>query len=210
MQKLLTIYHHIKNDSLYRNSVFLLINTVILAFFGFFFWAICTRVFSTEDIGIATTLISSVDLVAVFALLGLNVSVIRYLPKSENKNSSINSVLITVGITAIIGSIIYVIGINRFAPELSFIKSNKIFVFAFGLFVVFTCWSQILKNIFRAYLSTQYVVLKNSIFNILKIGFIFVFTSLGAFGILTSWMTALTIAVLISIIILIHTFGYRP
>ena len=53
------IINHFAQDSLYRNSIYLMLSTAIMAFFGFFFWIINTRLFSPTQIGLATALISS-------------------------------------------------------------------------------------------------------------------------------------------------------
>lgn len=44
-----------------------MLSTAVQAFFGFFFWVINARLFTTEEVGIATTLISVMALIGTFS-----------------------------------------------------------------------------------------------------------------------------------------------
>ncbi len=61
-----------------------------MAVFGFFFWMINARLYSAEQVGIGTTLISIITLISSFSLLSIGNGLIRYLPTSERKNKKIN------------------------------------------------------------------------------------------------------------------------
>ena len=107
-------YNHLANDSLYRNSIYLMLSTAVMAFLGFFFWIINARLYSTEQVGIATTLISVVTLISSFSLFGFGAGLIRYLPTSKQKNEKINTGFTLVAIASIFISIIYLLGLNIF------------------------------------------------------------------------------------------------
>lgn len=201
-------YATIKTDSLYRNSTFLLVNNVVLAGLGFVFWGISTKLYSPEDIGLATTLISVVELISVFALLGFNTTIVRYLANAKDKNHIINTTFTVTSLSSIIGTLIFLIGIHFFSPELAFVTQNLLFAAAVVVFVLFTTLSVSIKSIFRANRSSEYVVIKNIIFNVLKLFLTFALVALGAFGLLSAWMASLSIAFLISFGILIKRFGY--
>ena len=47
---------------------------------GFFFWIVAARLYALEQVGLATALISSLALVALFSTLGFDSSIIRFLP----------------------------------------------------------------------------------------------------------------------------------
>jgi len=78
-------YNYLANDSLHRNSIYLMLGTGVMAVFVFFFWVINARLYSAEQVGIGTTLISIMTLISSFSILGLENGLIRYLPKSERK-----------------------------------------------------------------------------------------------------------------------------
>jgi O-antigen/teichoic acid export membrane protein len=68
-----------------------MLNTGVMAVFGFFFWIINACLYSDEQVGIGTTLISIMTLISSFSILGLGTGLIRYLPTSERKNKKINT-----------------------------------------------------------------------------------------------------------------------
>jgi O-antigen/teichoic acid export membrane protein len=197
-------------DSLYRNSLFLMIGTGVMAVFGFLFWMICARLFSTEQVGLATTIISVMSLITTFSLLGLNAGLIRYLPSSKRKNEKINTCFMLVGIISIIVTTFFILGINIFSPRLIFIKDSLIISVLFIISMVFGTFNSLIESVFTAYRSTGYVLLKNTIFSVLKIAFPILVVGLGIWGIFGSWMIGILGGVCASFFILIKKFKYKP
>jgi len=78
-------YSYLTNDSLYRNSIYLILSMGVVSVFGFFFWMINARLYSAEQVGIGTTLISLMSLISSFSFLGLGNNLIKYLPTSDKK-----------------------------------------------------------------------------------------------------------------------------
>jgi O-antigen/teichoic acid export membrane protein len=202
------IYRHFMTDSLYRNSIYLMLSTAVQAFFGFFFWTINARLFSPETVGLATTLISVASLISNFSLLGFNTGLVRYLSKSEAKNKTINSIFSLAIITTILMSIIYFFILRDVTPKLTFMSSNIFLSVSFIIFVTFFTLNTISDNIFIAYRSTKYVIVKNSIISILKVLSPLFLVGLGAYGIFTSVYLATAIAFLFGCIILVSKFNY--
>src|ERR1019366_2137195 len=83
------IYKQVMTDPLYKNSLFNMASTFILGGLGFVFWIIIARLYKTENVGIATTLISIMTLLSGLTVMGLHASLNRYLPKSTDKNELI-------------------------------------------------------------------------------------------------------------------------
>ena len=157
------LYNKIMKDSLYSNSIYLMLSTIVMGLFGFVFWIICARLFTTAQIGIATTIISVMSLIASFSLLGLGTGLVRYLPKSERKNDNINSCFTLVGVITIIVSTIFLLGISIFSPALSFIKDSIILSGFFIIFMIFASFNSLIEYVFLSYRSTKYTLLKNTI-----------------------------------------------
>lgn len=204
------IINHFKNDHLYRNSIYLILSTTVMAGLGFFFWLITARLFPTREVGIATTLVSLSTLLSSFTLLGLNISLNRFLPKSEEKNKMISSTSILVIIASIIITVIFLIGINIFSPKLSFLGSNLIYISTFIFFIVVFGLNGLFDSVYVAYRASGNILFKNIIFSILKILFIFGLISFGAYGIFSSYATAMVISFFISLGVLIYRFEFRP
>lgn len=206
-------YEKIMGDSLYKNSIYLMVSSAVMAGFGFFFWLICARLFAAEDIGLATTIISVMGLIASISVLGLNTGLVRYLPNSKDKNNKINTCFTIVALTSIIVSSIFLLGLGKFSPRLVFIKENILMSFAFIFFMVVYSMSSIIESVFVAFRKAKFVLVKNTIFSVVKLGLPFVFFSLGimgAFGIFSAYMSASFIGFGVVLLILIYKFNYKP
>ena len=208
MKTISKYYNYLASDSLYGNSIYLMLSTAIMAFFGFFFWIINARLFTPEQVGIATTLISVMTLISSFSLLGLGNGLIRYLPTSERKNKKINTAFTLVGLTSIIITIIYLLFIKIISPSLLFVRENVFFSLLLIIFITFTSLANLSENIFIAYRSSLYVLLKNTIFSIIKIVLPIFLISLGAYGIFASVGIAMAISFLLSVGFLVRKFNY--
>ncbi len=206
-------YNKLMKDSLYKNSIYLMISSGIMAAFGFFFWLICARLFTANDIGLATTIISVMGLITSIAGLGLSTGLIRYLPRAKDKNNKINTCFTLVALLTIIVSSIFLLGLEKFSPKLIFIKENILMSFAFIFFMVIYSSSIMIESVFVAFRSAKFVLVKNTIFSVIKLILPFIFFSLGimgAFGIFSAYMTAAFIGFGVVFFILIYKFHYRP
>jgi len=179
-----------------------------MAILGFFFWIINARLYSTEQVGIATTLISIVTLISTFSLLGLNSGIVRYLSTSKRKNQKINTSFALVALASTLIALIYLIFINKFSPKLLFVKENVFFAILFVLFVVFSSLNIISENVFIAYRSSKYILIKNTISSFVKLVLPIVLISLGAYGIFTSVGVAIIVGFVLSLIFLVFKFEY--
>jgi len=200
----------IMKESLYKNSIFLMISSGIMAIFGFFFWIICAKLFTAHEIGLATTMISAIGLIISFSLLGLNTGLIRYLPNAENKSSKINTCLTLAGLVTIVIASVFILGIDKFSPELIFIRENMFLSFIFIFFAVVYSTNSIIESVFIALRKAQYVLIKNTIFSVIKLGLPFLTVGLGVYGIFGSYVGALACGLFVVILILIFKFDYRP
>jgi O-antigen/teichoic acid export membrane protein len=196
-------------DPLYKNSLFLMISTGVMSVFGFVFWIICARLYTAEQVGLATTIISVMSLITTFSLLGLGAGLVRYLPHSDRKNEKINTCLTLVSLVTIIVSTLFLLGIEIFSPRLFFIKENLILSGLFIIFMIFASCNSLLESIFASYRSAKYTLLKNTIFSVLKVVFPFLLVSLGVYGIFGSWMIGIIAGVVVSILVLVKKFGYK-
>lgn len=204
------LWIHFCSDSLFRNSVYLMLSTGIMAGLGFFFWMMVARLYSAEQIGLATTMISVIALITSFSLLGLDIGLIRYLPKSIRKNDLINTCFSVTALATLIVLIIFLFGLETFSPKLLFIKENLYYISLFILFAVFSTSNSLVDNIFIAFRNAKFILIKNTIFSVLKFVSPFFLVSLGAYGIFSSYMAALVVGFAVSFVILIAKFSYKP
>jgi len=209
MNSLTKVYKKFMADSLFRNSIYLMASTVVMAGFGFFFWMINARLYTAEEIGLGSTLISVITLITTISMLGLNATIIRYLPTSKHKNREINTAFTISTLTAIIISSIFLLGLHIFSPKLIFIKNNLYYSIFFIISMVFMTYFSLIESIFIALRSAQNILVKNTVFSILKLILPFALFTFGAMGIFGSWTIAGAIGYFSAVIILIWRFGYK-
>lgn len=203
------VYLHFKRDSLYRNSIYLMISNFTMAVFGFIFWIINARIYPSSDIGLATSLISITTLISTFSMVGLNSGLLRYLPNSKNKNEIINTVFSVSTLVAIVLSVVYIFSIPLFSPLLMTLRNDAIHAALFTLFAIFSTLNLLVDNVFISYRSSGNVLAKSILFSLLKLILPLLLFSLGAFGIFYSVSISLTVGFIAAVIILIYNFSYR-
>jgi O-antigen/teichoic acid export membrane protein len=200
--------------SLYRNAVYLILNSAVLAIAGFFFWAIAARLYPVEGVGFAAAAISAMGLVAVFSTLGLDYALIRFLPgASEKANEMINSCFTVGASLSIILALIFVAGLGIWSPALLSIREHPAFFAAFVVFAAAMTLQSFAQQTFIAERRTQFALWQGLIFGLLRFApLIALAASFHTFGIFASWGIAASVAVVVSILILAPRIqaGYHP
>ncbi|HEY7146438.1 MAG TPA: hypothetical protein VH637_19520 [Streptosporangiaceae bacterium] len=87
-----------RSDSLVRNSLYLMASTVVTAALGYVFWAVAAHVFTSQQVGIASAVISLCSTAALLTYLGSSAILIERLPASEG-SSEWTAILIRVTLT---------------------------------------------------------------------------------------------------------------
>ena len=199
-------FKHVITNSLYRNSIFGMASIFILSGLGFVFWIIIAHLFKTENVGIATTLISIMTLLSSFTIMGLDSSLTRYLPKSSNRNELISSSFIIVTIATLLSSVIFFLGLTVFSPQLVFLRSNVFYILSFIIFTTFTSLNILVDSIFMAFRAAGNILIKNTIISISRLVFLFALIAFGSYGIFASSASAVTLGVLAGVFILYFKF----
>jgi O-antigen/teichoic acid export membrane protein len=64
--------------SLYRNALYLMVYYLATGLTGFLFWAVTARLYPAEEVGLASSVISAMGLLALLSTLGLDYGIIRF------------------------------------------------------------------------------------------------------------------------------------
>jgi len=199
------------NESLFKNAIYLISTTVATSLFGFIFWMIAARYYTSEEVGLGSTIISAMSLLSMLSLLGFNVALIRFLPMSNRKRDMINSCFILSVIASLGVTMVFLLGLGVFSPKLLPLRSSLLFVL---LFIIFTgVWSTtfLLNSVLTAERAAKYVLFKESIFGASRLPIPIFLVSLGAFGIFISWGIGSVIAVITGLTFLFRVIpAYRP
>jgi O-antigen/teichoic acid export membrane protein len=96
--------HRVRSDSLVRNSLYLMASTVVTAGLGYVFWIFATHVFTSQEVGIGSAVISLCSTAALLTYLGSFAILIERLPGSERSSTwtatLVRVCFVTAGVTA--------------------------------------------------------------------------------------------------------------
>ena len=200
-------------DPLYRNSLFLMANTIVTSALGFFFWMVVARFYTEKEVGLGAAIISAVSFLALISELGLGIALIRFLPKAEKPVEMINSCFTLSGIVALAVAGIFIAGLDLWSPSLVFIRYDVMFILVFVLFSLGSALSGIMVCIFIAKRRADFALAKNTIVSLLKIPLpILLAVFFHAFGIVSSWGIAFGVAAAVSLFLFLPRVqkGYHP
>jgi O-antigen/teichoic acid export membrane protein len=97
--------HRASSDSLVRNSLYLMSSTVVTSGLGYIFWVLAAHEFTSQEVGIASAVISLCSTAALLTYLGSSAMLIERLPRSEGSSewsaTLFRVCLITAGVTAL-------------------------------------------------------------------------------------------------------------
>jgi O-antigen/teichoic acid export membrane protein len=205
------LWRHFLANNLFRNSIYLMLNTGIQAALGFFFWLITTHIFTPDQVGVGTALISAMTLISFISLLGFNTTFVRILPNSKNRNDEINTgSILVIGAAAVI-AIGYIWLIPTLAPSLAIVHANFWYAVGFVAMVALASVNSLTDSIFIAYRAAQYVLITDAFFTSgSKLLLPLLFVGLGAYGVFASAGFATSIGMIASILYLVFKFGYKP
>jgi O-antigen/teichoic acid export membrane protein len=204
---------HYISAPLYRNSLFLIANTVFTTGLGFFFWMVVARFYTPYEVGVGSAIISAVYFLALLGTLGLDVAIIRFLPKAQKPVELINASLTLTGIVALVIGGIFLAGLGLWSPKLIFVRERAVFALAFLVFTFGWTLSGVIGSVFIAKRRAEFNLAKNTIISLLKIPLpILLVLFFHAFGIVSSWGVATGIAVLACLFLFLPRVqgSYKP
>ena len=194
-----------------RNSLYLILNSVIQATLGFAFWIIMARLFSTADVGRASSLISAMTLISYIALLGLSSTFIRYLPTASNRDALITAGLFVVGIGGAAIALLYVLATPVLAPRLAFVEHSPALTIGFVLLTAAAAVNLVTDSIFIASRKAGYNALADgAVGGITRLFFGVALAGTGAYGLFCASAGGFAAAALASIVLIITVLHGRP
>ena len=184
-----------------------------MALLGFFFWVVVARFYTEIEVGYSSAIISATSLLAILSLVGLDSSLIRFLPQAEKPQQLINSSFTLITLVGLVIAGIFVAGVDFWSPALSFIKGDAIFSAAFIVFTPLWALLVFINATFVARRRAGFVLFTNTIFAALKIPLPILFVLFfHSFGVVASWGIALGIAVAVSLLLFLPRVQnrYKP
>lgn len=188
-------------DSLLVNSFFLFAILMFSSGFGFLVWLTASRLYLPDDVGLATTVISTSQLFTGLASLGLGMGLIKFLPVAENPARMINTALLfTLGLSILV-SLVYVLGVPLWSPSLAALNSREGFLFAFLLCAPIFGANSLMQMVFQALRQSKYGFWMVVITNLLRLLLTVLLASWGAIGIIAAMLIGMTLSVLTGVLV---------
>ena len=199
-----TIEKYISNflsQPLYKNALYLIINSGLAAVLGSLFWIIVARIYSPSEVGLATALISATGLLTTFSKLGFDWSLIRFLPTENDKQGLINTSLTIVGIVTLVLTLLFVSGLRLWSPALLVIQQDFAVFAAFVIFSVVSSLAALQNTAFVGLRSSKYSLYQSVISGLLQLPLPLILISFGMLGIFMSKIVVSVTALIIAIIL---------
>jgi O-antigen/teichoic acid export membrane protein len=171
-----------------------MISAAAAAFLGFIFWVLAAHLYSPAEIGISGALISAVGLVSSLSLMGLNNSLIRYLPAATRPQDLYRSSLTTSIIASGIIGVVAVILLPSLASKIGFISRSPWLTILFVLVTILFTVNTLLDSIFTALRSAKYVLIRNILLSAVKLALPLLVVSFGAIGLFEAFGAGILVA----------------
>jgi O-antigen/teichoic acid export membrane protein len=187
--------HAFLTDSLFRNATLLMTSTAIMSALGFGFWIFVAHLYTPSQIGVASALISITVLLSNLSLLGLNASLVRFLPQSKNQSSDINAAMAAVAAATLLAAAAYVFLAGRFGITLSLLASpwHKI---GFIFLMTTVSLNSLTDSVFIANRRAEFHTAAYAVLGVVKLLLPLLLIPLGSLGIFSAYIIAIVISLL--------------
>jgi O-antigen/teichoic acid export membrane protein len=202
--------HSLAGDHLIRGSAMLMLSAGATAALGFVFWIIVAHVYTPAQVGIATSLSSAISVLSYFSLFGLNGSLVRFLPTSNERDAMISRAILVVGLVAAVIGTVYLLGVPWYAPRLAFVVENPVMSVLFVVFTVCAGVNLLTDSIFVALRRAEYnAVVDGLVQGAAKLAVPGLLVVWGSFGIVTAVGVGCVSAVVASLWVMHRKLGVR-
>jgi O-antigen/teichoic acid export membrane protein len=184
---------------LHRNGYALVLSTFSTAGLGALYWAIAARHYTSQEVGINASLVSTMMFLTNLASLNFTDVLNRFVPVSGRaaKRLVLISYAIAVGLGGV-SATVFILGMRHWSPWLMETLHGPllglVYIVAVMLWVVFVLQDAVLVGLRRA----TYVLVENTGFGIAKVVLLLAFAAaLPRTGILLSWTAPLIVVVVV-------------
>lgn len=198
-------------DSLVINAGYIFGMSAASALAGFVFWNLAARLYSLEEVGVASAVISIARLLSDIAGLGLGVGLVRYLSDARDAERMLNTAITIVAITSVLIGGLYLVGMKIWFPALAIIRGSLAFLIVFSVFITAASVGGLAKMAFVGLRKAKYAFWQVVTTNGVRLGLIGGLTFAGAIGIVFSLALALVAGSVIGLLVFVPRLlkGYR-
>lgn len=191
--------YRLSNDSLLRNSLYIMSSTCATALIGYLFWIVAAHLYSTHDVGLASALIAVMTLASMLANLGIGPTLVQTLPRRKSGfaySLTLNAGLVTGTLASILVGSLMIVVLPSFSQQFAIVGHQAIYAISFVVSVVLWTISTLLDQTFVAERAAGKMLVRNVAFALLKLILMVLLVQMGALGIFSSSVLALAITVI--------------
>ena len=200
-----------RTDPVLVNSSLIFITTTMMAAGGAVFWVVAARLQSPEVVGVAGSLVSASDSLALFAQLGLNITLLQVLPKSQRRAADIATAALIVVSAGMVMALGYALLTPITSERIHEVLDSPLAVVLFAVLVAGCALNMLTDQIFLSINKIWSFLRLNGVFlGLAKCTLPFVLAGGGALGLYGSVGGATLACALISIVVIFrHVPGSR-
>jgi len=185
-------------NALYRGSLILLANTVVVSAIGVGFWTLAARAYPASEVGVFSSLVAGVGLLATIAALGFPNTMIRHIVSADNPRGLLIVAIISI---ATVGTTLCLVAELVLGPHLPSVlhlrQHGKMMLLVVGL-VIITAISSTFDAGLIATRSSHAVLAKNVVGSTVKVALLYFLIGFHSYGLLLSYAVGLTLATILS------------
>jgi O-antigen/teichoic acid export membrane protein len=193
-----------------RNSLFLMASAGLTAGIGFIFWALVAHLYSSTQIGLATTLLSAISLISYLSTFGFGATMIRFQARGAARNRQVSMMLALVATASLLLGTGYVLAVKMISPDLAFIRDKPVYALVLIGICVFATVNLVTDSVFMAARRAEYNTLVDGfIQSLAKLVVPASVVGMGAMGIVAASGTGYVVATLASLYLMYRKLGFR-
>lgn len=192
-------------DRLLSNAGLMLATTLLMAGAGAVFWVLAARLATPHEVGLAGSLVAAGDSLALFAQVGLNIAVLRTMPRSSRPASdTLVAGLVVVGTGLVLG-LGYALLLPWTSPRLADVVHSPWLVAGFAVLVAATALNVLTDSVFLGIDRVRdYLLLNGILMGVLKCLLPLLLVGAGAFGLYGSVAGAIGCCALASVLVILR------
>lgn len=197
---------------LFRNGYLLTVSSVATSGLGIVYWLFAARMYSAELVGKNSAAIAALLFLSGVSGLFLDGALIRFIPRAGKATGRlIGYAYLVSGLAAILVGILFLAGIQIWAPALAFLKEDIWLFLAFVLGTLTICIFSEQDGALLGLRQAAWIPVENTIYAVAKIVLLIIFSRIiPQYGIFASWtLPAGVLIVLVSLLIFRRLYSHH-
>jgi O-antigen/teichoic acid export membrane protein len=201
----------VRSDRLLVNSTLMFTTTLMMAAGGALFWVVAARVQTPENVGLAGSLVAAADAIALFAQLGLNITLLRTMPTSERRAADVATASLLVVTAGSAFALVYCLALPVASPTLHSVLDSPTRIAIFCVLVAATALNVLTDSVFLAINRVRsYLWLNGVLLGVTKCALPILLAGAGALGLYGSAGGAALVCGVASVLVIFrHVPGRR-